>query len=302
MSRDARSTRTPSGAAAERIGPAVTLVLVAAVLIPVMDGIAKLLTTRYPVAQVVWARYFVHFMLLCPVLLGRYGTRALWPHRPGLQLVRSALLLTATGLFFGAIAAMPLTDALALVFVSPLVVTALSPVVLGEEVGARRWAAVWVGFAGALIVIQPGFGVFQWAGLLAMGAGVGFACYVLVTRKLARSDPVLVTWTHTALVGAVAMTAVVPIWWVTPSMGDAALMALLGVLAAGGHWCIIRAYERAPASLLAPYGYAELVTATLFGYLVFGDFPMPLTWLGIATITASGVYVSWYESRTRTGG
>ncbi len=284
---------------AERDRPlaAVLFVLAAAVVIPVMDGVAKSLSARYPVAQVVWARYFFHALLLFPVVLVRYGRHSLWPHRPVLQLTRGALLLASTGFFFAAIAHMPLADALALVFVSPLVVTALSPFVLGEHVGARRWAAVVVGFIGACIIIRPGFGVMQWASLLALGAGTGFACYVLATRKLSGSGPPLVTLAHTALVGAAVTTLIAPATWVTPTPADWVLMVVLGVLAATGHFFIIQAYERAPASLLAPYGYGEIVTATLVGYVAFGDFPDAVTWVGITVVIASGVYISVRERR-----
>ncbi|NIR30253.1 MAG: DMT family transporter, partial [Gammaproteobacteria bacterium] len=178
----ARAITDAAHAGRDRPVAAVLFVLAAAVVIPVMDGVAKSLSARYPVTQVVWARYFFHALLLFPVVLVRYGRRSLWPHRPLLQFSRGALLLVSTGFFFAAIARMPLADALALVFISPLVVTALSPFVLGEHVGARRWTAVVVGFIGACIIIRPGFTVVQWASLFALGAGTGFACYVLATR------------------------------------------------------------------------------------------------------------------------
>ena len=279
----------------------ITLMVTAMMLIPVMDGIAKHLTESFPTLQVVWARYFFHLVLLLPFVLWRYGRQALAPPRLPLQILRGGLLLGATGLFFAAIARIPLADAIALVFVYPLVVTALSALVLRESVGPRRWAAVLAGFIGALIVIRPGFGLFDIGALLAVGAGSFYALYILLTRELAGSAPPLVTLAFTALLGGLVSSAGVPFVWVTPDWPALGLMALIGIIAAGGHFLIIRSFEFAPASLLAPYGYSEIVMATLVGYIAFGDFPDHWTWTGIAVIVGSGLYISFRERRLRGG-
>ncbi|MGF1609785.1 MAG: DMT family transporter [Kiloniellales bacterium] len=279
--------------------PGIALLVTAMAVVPVMDGIAKYLSASYPVSQIVWARYFFHMAILLPLVLWQYGKRGLLPRRPLAQLLRSSFLLCSTVFFFAAIALIPLADAIALVFISPLIVTACSPFVLGEQVGIRRWSAVLIGFLGALIVFRPGLGVFQLGSLLAVAAGSTYACYILATRKLSGSAPPLVTLLQTAVVGAVVMSLIVPFTWVAPAASDLALMAAMGAVAAGGHFLIIKAFERAPASLLAPYGYSEIVTATLIGYLVFGDFPDHWTWLGIAVIVAAGIYISLRERRRR---
>mgnify|MGYP002632171635 CR=1 FL=1 len=278
----------------------IVLIILSMILVPFMDVIAKLLSARYPIFEIVWARYFFHLLIILPVLLWRHKIAGLWPSRPGLQIIRGGLLLVSTFLFFAAIAKMPIADALALVFISPLLVTALSPVLLGETVGIRRWTAVFFGFIGALIIVRPGFTVIGTGALLALGAGVVYALYVVATRKLAGSAPPLVTLAYTALLGAIIMTVVVLMFqWVPPSPADWLLMGAMGAVAAAGHYLLIKAFEHAPASVLAPFGYTEIIMATFAGYAFFGDFPDHWTWLGVMVIIISGVYISLRERRTR---
>ena len=275
----------------------ILLMLGAMAIIPVMDATAKLLTERYHMVQLVWARYFFHLLLLLPYVLLRHGVRVFRPGRPLLQVVRSSLLMVSTGLFFIAIAFMPLADAIAVVFVYPFIITALSPWVLGERVGVWRWGAVAVGFIGTLIIIRPGLGVASPGVPFALAAGSVYACYVLSTRKLAGVDPPLVTLAFTGLVGAVVSSALLPFFWITPELGDWPLMLLMGFCAAVGHFGIILAHEKATAAQLAPIGYAEIVSTSILGYLYFGDFPDAITWLGIAIVVASGVVISIRETR-----
>ena len=271
------------------------LMLAGMMLMPVMDGTAKYLAARYPVAEVIWARYFFHLIVMVPVILWRYGPRACWPNKPLLQLVRGGLMLGSSFFFVFAIRHMPLADALTLVFVAPLVVTALSPFLLGERVDGKRWLAVAVGFSGAVIIIRPGFGIMQSSAFLALGAGCTYAFYLIATRKLAGSAPPLVTLTYTALLGGVILAAFMPAVWVAPGLADLGRMVLMGLVSAGGHLLLIMAFDRAPASVLAPFFYSQIVMATVFGFFVFGDFPDGLTWLGIAVIVSSGVYLSLRE-------
>ena len=275
----------------------ILLMVAAMMVVPFMDVLAKYLSDRYGTVQLTWARFFFHFSILAPIVLYRYGASALKPGQPVLQLVRGGFTLAATILFFAAIAKMPIADALALLFVSPMIVTALSPFVLGEHVGIRRWSAVACGFIGALIILRPGFGVAQTSSFLAVGAGCSFAIYTLLTRKLSRSAPPLVTLAYTAVLGAVLMSvAVIPVW-ITPPPMDLLMMAGIGAIAAGGHFLLIKAFDYAPASLLAPYSYSEIVTATAVGWIFFTDFPDGWTWTGIAVIVTSGIYISWRERR-----
>ncbi len=266
-------------------------------VLPLMDAVAKYLVADFPVLQVVWARFTFHLLWLLPLLLIWYRPADLWPRHPLLQLIRGTFLLLATVCFFGAIRYMPIADALALLFISPMVCTVLSPLVLRERIDAWRWAAVVVGFIGALVVVRPGFGVFQWSSMLALMAGVLHGCYLLTTRLLSGSTRPAVTLAYTAVVGVVALSAVMPGVWVAPSAAAWGWMVLMGLLGAAGHFLVIKSFERAAAPVVAPVGYAEIISASLVGYIVFSDFPDPWTWLGIAVIVCGGVMISLSETR-----
>jgi drug/metabolite transporter (DMT)-like permease len=280
----------------------ILILLLALTLLPVMDGCAKLLSARLSVFEITWARYFIHWIFLLPLLLLRYSWAAFRPANLPMQLARSAMLLVGTVLFFLGLARMPVADTLALFFISPLATTALSAWLLGEKVGARRYAAVAIGFIGALIIFRPGIGVFRWPALFPISAGFCYAFYSIWTRQLAGTAPPLVTAGFTALVGCIAMTATAPLYWVTPTPAEIGLMLAVGLIAAAGHYLLILAYERAPASLLAPFGYFEIVMAVVVGYVLFGDFPDSWTWVGIAVLAASGIYISLRERKLMSQG
>lgn len=277
----------------------IALYVAAMAIVPLMDGIAKHLADEMSVLQVSWARYFAHFAILLPLVLIKHKPAKLLPRQPLLQVVRGGLLLISTVCFFWSISLMPLADALAIVFVSPLVVTALSPWLLRETVGLRRWSAVIVGFLGACIIIRPGPEMLGSGAPFALAAGICYALYLISTRRLAGSAPPSITLFYTALVGAVVLSLAVPFAWTTPNIEQIGFMAGLGLIAAIGHFLVIKAFDSAPASLLAPYGYSEIVMATAVGYVVFGDFPDSWTWFGVAVVIASGVYVSFRERRAR---
>jgi len=268
-------------------------------LVPLMDGVAKYLSSDFHVFQIVWGRFAFHIAWLLPFILLQLEWRDLFSRHPGLQLLRGAFLLGATLCYFSAIAWMPIADALALLFISPMICTGLSPLVLGERVGPWRWLAVAAGFVGALVVIRPGFGVFQPAALLALGAGAFHGCYLLATRRLAGRTNPLVTLVFTALVGLVAMTVTLPALWHPPDATEWLLMALMGLFAASGHFLIIRGFNQAPAPIVAPIGYFEIVVATIVGYVGFGDFPDSWTWAGIVIIVASGIVITLREGPRR---
>ena len=264
----------------------------AVALLAAMDGIAKDLASRYPLLEIVWARYAFNLLAVAPVLLWGYPPRALWSARPGLQVVRAFLLLACTALYFGALSLMPIADALTLTFIAPLIVAVLSPWLLRERVGRLTYAAVAAGFAGTLLVVRPGMGVLAAGAPLALGAGVGYAFFLIATRRLSGAAPPLVTLGWTALIGTAATSALLPLAWRTPGLADLALMTVLGIGTALGHLLLIRAFATAPAARLAPLTYLELVGAVIVGYLGFGDFPDALTWLGAGVIVASGLFVS----------
>lgn len=269
--------------------------LVGVSIVPFMDGLAKYLAGYYPVTQIVWSRFFFHFMFMLPVMLIRYRDVVLTVQQPVLQVLRGGFLLAATLCFFWSLKDLSIPDALTLLFVSPLIVTCLSPVLLGEHVGIRRWSAVVVGFAGVCIVLRPGGDAFQLASLAALGAGLAHACYMLATRRLSGTAPPLVTLFYTSLLGMVVLSFYTPWHWQTPGALHLTAMVAIGAIAAGGHYLLIKAFDYAEASVLAPFGYGEIVMATVVGYIGFGDFPDTISWVGIAVIIASGVYIAVRE-------
>ena len=273
------------------------LMLLAVALLPIMDAIAKDLGERYPVMQVTWGRYVFTLACILPQLVWRYRDQLLDIPQPALQLVRGLAQVLATFLFFLTLTFLPLADTVALAFMYPLIVTALAPFVLGESVGWRRYAAVVLGFIGALVIIRPGLGVFQPASVFGLGIGFAFAVYILLTRKLRGRTPPIVTLGWVAAIGVVTTSLFVPFVFVPMAWTDWLGLLMIGLLGAMAHQCIIRAFEMAPAAVLSPLGYAEILMAVLIGYLWFGDFPDGFTWAGILIIAGAGLYVGWRERR-----
>ncbi len=274
---------------------AIGLMLIATLIFPFMDGTAKYLAQTYSVTQVTWARYFFHLAVLLPLVLWQYPARALLPKPLWPQILRGIFLLGGTLTFFAGLDFLPLVDMLALGFIAPLIITLASPFFLGERISTRRITAAGIGFIGALVVLRPGTDLFQWAALFGLGTGIMIAAYDILNRKIARSVPSAIAIMYTSVVGVVVISMVVPFDWQTPAIRDWGLMAFMGASGAFCHWLLILAYERCEASLLAPFAYAELVTATFVGYVYFGDFPDTFTWIGIAILVASGLYISYRE-------
>ncbi len=268
----------------------IAFALLATLLFVALDVTAKYLTAHYPVAQVVWARFFFHLAWVT-VLVAPNLRRALRTQRPKLQFGRSVLMLCTNATFFLAISQMPLADAAAIMFVNPLIATALAVPLLGEKVGRRRWTAVVVGFIGALVIIRPGSASLEAVALLPLLAAFLFAIYQIATRELALVDDPLTTLFYTALLGAIVTSAVVPFVWVTPDVQGYALMGLAGLSGALGQLALIKAMQFAPVGTIAPFNYTNLLWSVIFGFIVFGDLPDRYTMLGAAIIVASGLYV-----------
>lgn len=271
------------------------MLLVAVTLFPVMDAIAKELATRLPVLQITWGRYAFTVGVILPAILWRHH-KVLWPvPSPWLQLLRGLAQLAATFLFFLTLTYLPLADTVALAFLYPLVITLLSPLVLGETVGWRRYSAVAVGFLGALVIIRPGLGFFQPAALFGLGISLAGAVYLLITRRIAGQAPPLVSLVYASSISLLLSSLPLFWFWQPMAWGDWGAFVVIGALGAMCHGLLIYAFESAPASVLAPLGYAEMIMAVAVGYLWFGDFPDAMTWLGIAIIASAGLYVGWRE-------
>ena len=263
--------------------------------LPVMDGFAKYLSDDLPILQITWARYFFTVAFVFPIMLFFYKKQLVWSDKPRLQIFRGLILLSANICFFYAISVISLAKALTLAFIAPLIVTAFSPILLGEKVGFRRWTAVAVGFIGSLIVIRPGFLEFNLASMAALATGFFYGFYLIITRKLSTSDNPLLTLLITGMVGALLVSLIIPFYWVKPTLNQWSLMAGIGVFACIGHLFLILSLKYADASKLAPLGYTEIIPNVIIGYYFFSELPDNWTYLGLLIIVLSGLYISRRE-------
>tara|TARA_B100000686_G_scaffold216350_1_gene223290 strand:- start:1771 stop:2622 length:852 start_codon:yes stop_codon:yes gene_type:complete len=271
--------------------------LLAWAILPFMDTIAKYLSAEISFFQITWARYFFTVFFTLPFMFFFFKKNLTRSTQPKLQIFRGLTLFFANILFFYSISIISMAKALTLAFVAPIVTTALSSIILRENVGYRRWSAVIVGFIGTLIVIRPGFIEFNFATVAALGTGFFYGIYLIITRKLHTSDSPLLTLLLTGVVGVVIASFFVPLFWSNLSIQQWALLALMGIFACVGHLFLILSLKYADASKLAPLGYFEIVTNIILGYHFFGDFPHFWTWVGLGIIICSGVYISLREKR-----
>lgn len=276
------------------------------VILPVMDAIAKYMATFEAMSpgQVTFYRFF--FQLVCILPLVFFTSTAIFrAKRPWMNLFRGVLHAAASLMFFVAVKYMPLADVFAIYFVEPFMLTMMSAVFLGEKVGWRRWLAIVVGFGGAMIVIQPSYAIFGWTALLPVVCAFLYTLYLFLNRAIGEADSPLVMQTMAGVGGTLFMAAALGIG---DGMGEADfvpslpgswlglfLLILLGSISGYMHLLVVRAFRLAPLSLLAPFQYFEIISATALGYALFGDFPAASKWLGIAIIVASGLFIIWRE-------
>jgi drug/metabolite transporter (DMT)-like permease len=278
------------------------LIIATGTVLAGMDAFAKFLALEVPIIMVLWGRYFFHTV----ITFGSYSikTRSLQflrARRPGLQLIRALALFGATFFMYVAITRMPLGDAAAIQFLAPVLVTALSGLLLGEHVGPRRWMAVACGFVGVLLVARPGSGVLGWNALLPLATAVLLAVYMIMTRIIRnKDDPAATTFYSTAL-GALILSFLVIFNWQSLTLIQWGLMVTMGAAGAVGHFMLVKAFHSAEASMLAPFTYVQVVAAILWGFLVFGDVPSIWTVAGASVVIASGLYVWYRESRVQRG-
>jgi drug/metabolite transporter (DMT)-like permease len=265
-----------------------------------LDASAKYLNGYFNTLEVVWARYTSAFLLALLVSNPLTSPGVMTTRRPILQVGRSALLLGSTILNVFALRFLQLDEALSIIFTTPFLVAVLSGPMLGERMGWRRWSAIGVGFIGVLIVTRPGFGGLHPAALLSLASAFCYAIYVISTRVLARTDSNETTLFYGNMVGAFAMLPVLPfVWAAPPSWFVALLMVGLGLFGSLGHYLLIAAHRLAPASLLAPFIYTQLVWVILFGYLVFAHVPSAWTLAGSMIVVGSGLYVLYRERKVK---
>ena len=276
----------------------VGLYLVAVTLVVAANTVGKLTMFGLPVPQVVLAQ--VSGLFFASMLAGRTLRidRLLATRKPRLQLLRTCCQMGAALCFYMGLRAMPLADITGITLLLPLAITALAALTLHEQVGWRRWCACAAGLVGALLIARPGFAGAQPAALWPLATVVLFACYTVLTRRLSREDstPTLMIWASLATVALLGLGA--PLYWIWPTPQGWAGLAAVCLFSGVANSARIKALGLAPASLLAPFGYTQIATATLVGLLVFGDLPDPLSWAGIGVIVGSGLYV-WHRERRK---
>jgi len=268
-------------------------------LFPFLNASVKYLGRHYPMPEIFWARYVGH-VICCLILFAPGRGLAIFATRhPGTHLWRSLLLFGASSFYFLGLLTVDLPTASAIAFVGPIIVTALSVPMLGEKVGPRRWSAVVVGFAGALLIIRPGTDVMQWGAVLVLLDALCYAFYQVLSRRVGMRDTAATSVTLAGLGGLAMASLLLPFWpLVLPrSAFDWLIFASTGLIGMLGHYFVLKAVQWGSASFCAPIGYGELVGSTLLGYLIFAEFPDLWTWVGAAVIIASGLYIAYREHK-----
>ncbi len=286
--------------ASERILAGIGLVVVAVACFATLDSTTKLSTASVPILMALWFRYAFQAVATTMVLLPCYGTAVLRTEHPRYQLLRGTLLLVSSTLAFFSLRYMPLAEFTSIVLIAPLMVTLLAATTLKEEVSPLRWALVVGGFAGTVVILRPGGTVFSWAILLPLGLVVSNAWFQVLTSRLARTEKPLTMHFYTGWVGTLIATIALPFVWTSlPGWRSWALLCLMGFMATVGHFLLILAYQRAPASTLTPYLYAQIAFATLGGWLVFAQVPDSVSLIGMALIAVCGAAGAWLTVRER---
>ncbi len=290
----------PAGAAARQRMVAIGLMSAALFLFSLLDASAKHLGETYHPAQVAWARFAGH-AVLAVVMVNPWsvpgGYRTNWPM---LQLVRSVLLACTTLLNFWALQTLRLDQTITIFFTTPLLIAIIAGPMLGEWVGPRRLAAIFVGLVGVMVVTRPGIAEWQPAYLISISSAFLYALYSLLTRMVGSTDSSWTSFLYVPMIGTLAVMPALPGVWITPQTAfDLGLMCVLGVLGGVGHLLLIIAHRRAPAAALAPFIYLQLVWMASLGWLVFGDRPDIWTVAGAAIVVGSGLYVFLRERKVK---
>ena len=280
----------------DRILQGIGLICLAMLLFSSLNASVKVLSADFPIGQLLWARYVGALLVMVLLFFPKHRWGLFRPKRMGIQLLRGFLLFASSSLYFNGLIHLPLATAATISICSPLLITALSVPFLGEAVGPRRWAAVAAGFIGALIVIRPGMEGTNPYVLFIVASMTCGTFYALLTRKYSGEENAEVSATIATVVGAVLGTIWIISDWKTPTEPfDISLICALGAFAAVGHWLFTMAFQRGPAAVIAPFSYLQLVGATVFGFVLFGDFPDEFTWIGAGIIIGSGVYIAHRE-------
>lgn len=275
---------------------AIILMIAAVLCFSLMDASVKALAPRVGVLPALWIRYTGQMVLVLLIVMPRLARVARSRH-PVLQVLRSVLLMSATGFFFLGISRIPLTDAAALMAVNPVLITLGAALFLGEQLGPRRIAGIAIALIGAMIVIRPGSAIFSLDALLPLAAAACYSGYALLTRKVGPDEDVWTSLFYTGVVGTLGFSAAVPFAWTTPDAPAIALMALIALFGTVGQMALIRAFAQGEAAMLAPYSYSGLVFSAIWGMLLFAEWPDGWTLIGALVIAGAGLYVWHRETR-----
>jgi len=267
------------------------LMLVMTVCFSSLDASAKYANGELPFWMVMWGRYFFHFVFVALFFFRGAPRDIIFTRNLKLQILRSILIFCTGVTFWAGLMYLPLADCTVIAFISPLLVTILSVILLGERFGFHRWGSVVVGLLSVILVIRPGLGIFHWAVVLPLLSALFFAILQITTRVLGQRENVLTTLFYTSIGGLILSSIMVLFFWKTPSPIQWLLMMWLGLLGAVGHFFMIKAFEKAPASLLAPFNYTALIWATFLGFFLFGDLPDAWTLFGAMIIISCGLYI-----------
>ena len=263
------------------------------------DGIVKVTAGYYSPVLIIWFQLCCMSAIWLPILVYRHGWNQLIPRPLSWQIARGLSLVTGVGLFYWSVMQIPLADATAVSFVSPLVVVALAPIVLGEKTGFHRWSAVVIGFVGAIILLRPGFAGDSLGYIAAFGTGLCIGFFLTTNRKLAHAGVPLASIVYPAYLGSIIISPFIPFNWTAPSFEDRWLIIGFVIISCIAQGMVIAAFRFSQASLIAPFSYVQIVGATLIGYLFFSDLPDLITWIGIIVIVGSGVYIAIRENITQ---
>lgn len=292
-----KASRSVASARSDQPLRGILLLMSSTVFLAASDTMAKYLARTLPPVEVAWLRFAMFALIMLPVILTNPG--AMRSVRPGLQTMRGLAMLASSLFFITGLQFLPIAAAAATAFVAPLFVTGLSVALLSEKVGKRRWAATVAGLCGVLIIVRPGTAAFNVASLLPILSALAWACTLVATRLISGEDRVTTTMAYSALVGFLTLSAIVPFYWVAPSVSEVAIGAAIGIAATAGHWLVVKAFRYADASVLAPFSYSQLLWVTLFGFVAFGEVPDGWTFAGAAIVVASGVYTAHRERMRR---
>ena len=267
---------------------------------PLMNGFAKLLGETYSSMQVSWARAFGHIIFMLAVFLPRFGMRMLRTRRFKHHLLRSTCLFVSNLSYFFAITFIPIAKAASINMIGPLIVAGLAWPMLGERTTAGRVVAVMIGFVGVLVIIRPGSEVAHWAAFFVIFSAFTNGLYQIFTRKIADTEAPETSAIYSSIVGAFGMLLVLPFIWKTPvRLIDVGMFCSMGVLGALTHYFVALSLKFAPANIVTPFSYVQLLGSVLVGYVMFDNLPDAMTWFGAAIVVATGLYIGWTQTRRR---